>query len=145
MNPVAAYQISRVNGESPAGLVVMLYDRMLGTIEEGRMALAQGRLMDAQPPLLKAQRIACELMSALDPGGGEIADNLRSLYVYTVATIEKAKTGGDPALLEGPARVLEPLRGAWRELASAAETRDAVAMSRAAAAPVPQLAMGVAG
>ena len=148
MNPVAAYQVSRVNGASPARLVVMLYDRLLGSVEEGRQALADGRLMEAQPPLLRAQRIACELLSALEPGGGEITENLRNLYVYSVSAIEKAKTSGESAHLEGATRALEPLREAWCELARAAETApeaDAVHTAPAdGGARRPLLARGVA-
>jgi flagellar protein FliS len=120
-NPLNMYQAARVNGASPARLVLMLYDRLIGCLQEGRTALAEGRPGDAQAPLIRAQRIISELLSALDPGGGEVTANLHSLYVYCLATIEKAKTGHDPIMLDAPAQVLETLRGSWRDVAEKTE------------------------
>ena len=116
MNPVNAYQAGRVNGASPARLVILLYDRLLSCIEEGRVAMREGRQLNAQVSLTHAQRIAGELLSVLNPEAGEFTENLKNLYIYVIHTIERSKHEGNADLLAGPAGILENLRGGWVEL-----------------------------
>ncbi|RMG43581.1 MAG: flagellar export chaperone FliS [Acidobacteria bacterium] len=112
----AAYQANTVRDDDPLGLVVKLYDGMLGFLRRGSELLEESRYREAAEPIRRATDIVGELQAVLDlDRGGEVAANLDRLYTYARRRIVEAHLGSDPAGLREVADLLQPLRDAWAE------------------------------
>lgn len=122
-----AYQANTVQQEDPMGLVVRLYDGMLGFLRRGGDLLAEGRYGEAAEPIRRATDIVGELQAVLDlERGGEIAANLDRLYTYARKRIMEGHLGCDAKALHEVADLLQPLRDAWAE----ARTKNVAGPSR---------------
>jgi len=94
-NPLRLYQQQAVRTASPAVLVDKLYGIGLAALQAG----------DAP----RARRALVELTASLDEErGGELAQNLRGLYDFSL----RAVNDGDLAVVT---EILTGLRDAWRE------------------------------
>ena len=108
-----------VDGASSHGLIGMLFDGRAGALAEARGAIRSGNIPAKGRAIGRAVRIVDEGLSAalnLDDGGALAAD-LRSLYRYITLRLTHANLHSDEAALEECARLIEPLRGAWAEIA----------------------------
>jgi flagellar protein FliS len=124
-NPLAAYRETRVKTASPGQLVVMLYDEALKQCNIAIELLGD----DSKPKpenierinrsLVKVQDIVTELMASLDfDAGGEIAQNLFSLYIWFGRELLESNMQKDSGRLKRVRDMLAELRGAWAEAAS---------------------------
>jgi len=117
MNGVSAYQETSIATESKGRLVVMLYD---GAIKFMRLAIkeleakdyeAKGRYID------RAQDVINELNAVLDmESGGEIAANLRKLYVFMSKRLSEANVQRDPQMIREVISLMEELNKGWRAI-----------------------------
>jgi flagellar secretion chaperone FliS len=108
----------QVETATPAGLLVMLYDRLAVDLVRGEDALLAGDRAAAHTALLHAQEIVAELLSTLDPGAWEGGGRLASLYTYLLSELLGANVARDAARVARCRELVEPLRDAWREAAS---------------------------
>lgn len=114
---VDEYQKNAVNGASPLELVVLLYDGAIRFCELAKIAMANNDRFGKNANLLKAQRIITELTSCLDlKQGGEIAQNLLSLYTFAYNQLVAANLEERPELIDQSVKVLASLRESWSEL-----------------------------
>ncbi len=117
MNGVSAYQETSVTTENKGRLIVMLYD---GAIKFMRLAIkeieaknyeAKGRYIG------KAQDIINELNMVLDmEAGGEIASNLRKLYLFMSGRLSEANAKCDPQMVREVIALMEELNKGWRAI-----------------------------
>jgi len=117
MNGVSAYQEASVTTESKGRLIVMLYD---GAIKFMRLAIreleahndeAKGRYIN------RAQDIINELNTVLDmEAGGEVAANLRKLYVFMSTHLSQANVKRDPQMIREVISLMEELNKSWRAI-----------------------------
>ncbi|MDQ7006569.1 MAG: flagellar export chaperone FliS [Acidobacteriota bacterium] len=111
-----AYQATQIEADDPMGLVVRLYDGMIGFLHRGADALAGGDPARAAEPIRRATDIVGELQAVLNiDAGGEVAVNLDRIYSYCRRQIMQAHLDKDPAGLREVAELLTPLRDAWAE------------------------------
>lgn len=118
--PYQQYLETNVNTAPPGQLVVMLYDALLTSLRLTQQAMLQGEVASAERSRQKAIAILEELMSTLNLDAGEIANNLLSLYEFSLQQILQSQLKGEPNLMDGPILVLSTLREAWASLATAA-------------------------
>ena len=123
-NPLAAYRETRVKTASPGQLVVMLYDEALKQCDIAIELSGEGakprpdRIERINAALGKAQDVVTELMASLDfEAGGEIAQNLFSLYVWFGRELLEANIAKDTGRIKSVRRMLAELRDAWAEVA----------------------------
>jgi flagellar protein FliS len=130
MNPLNAYRETKVKTAGQGRLIVMLYDEAIKQIDLAADALKEGvRRYDAvNNALVRAQAVVAELMSSLNfERGGEIAQNLFSLYTYFNSQLLEANLRKDAAPL-APVRVfLSELRIAWEEISKTAQVETPAA------------------
>ncbi|MBW7992211.1 MAG: flagellar export chaperone FliS [Planctomycetes bacterium] len=117
MSGIAAYQDNAVTTQSKGRLIVMLYD---GAIKFLRLAImeiennnyeAKGRYIN------KAIDIINELNAVLDMDtGGEIAGNLRKLYIFMINRLAKANIESDPQLIRDVIKLMEELNQSWKAI-----------------------------
>ncbi|MBM4118464.1 flagellar export chaperone FliS [bacterium] len=112
-----AYSECRVRGADPQQLLALLYDGLLQSVRAGQRALREKQWEEAQVALSKARRIVTYLSQSLRPEGGEITERLRPLYAYCFEGIGRASLEKRPELLDGVAKVVGELSGAWTALA----------------------------
>jgi flagellar protein FliS len=118
MNGIATYQDSSISTQSKGRLIVMLYD---GAIRFMKMAIvemekknyeAKGRYIN------RALDIISELNVVLDmDAGGEIAGNLRQLYVFMNNRLSEANIKCDPQMVRDVIKLMEELNRGWRAIA----------------------------
>jgi flagellar secretion chaperone FliS len=112
-----AYLESKVQGADPQELLVMLYDGLLKNVMAGQQALHDKEWETALDTLVKARRIVTYLTNSLRPEGGDITDQLRSLYAFCFYNIGRANLQKDPEPLTGVLKVVRELSSAWVDLA----------------------------
>ena len=109
-----AYTQSAVLSASPEQLVVMLYDGAIRFLNQAQLAMQQEKKEIARERLLRAEDIINELNNSLEvQSGGEIADSLRSLYLWMKRQIMQSLIQQDPEPLSECLQQLLELREAW--------------------------------
>ncbi|MEX2242503.1 MAG: flagellar export chaperone FliS [Fimbriimonadaceae bacterium] len=111
------YRKSSISAASPLQLVVMLYDGALRFMEAGKHAMAKGDTYSQNDNLTKAERIVTELLSTLDmTQGGQVAENLFSLYTYVYDCLVEANIEDKPEKIDECVQIFSDLRESWVEL-----------------------------
>jgi len=104
---------------SPVKLVVMCYDQAIAQLKAAKEAYRQGDFATKGQCVTKVIDIIHELNASLDmEKGGEIAQNLRRLYLYILKTITEADLKRDLAKFDHLVEILEELAEAWRTIAT---------------------------
>jgi flagellar protein FliS len=105
-----------VPSADPHRLILMLYDGALVAIARARDAMINRRIAAKGESLSKAIQIVEEgLRASLDrKAGGEIAEQLNSLYEYISRRLLLAGMRNEPAGLDEATRLLGELRAAWQ-------------------------------
>ena len=118
MNGIQAYQDTAVTTQSKGRLIVMLYEGAIKLLKlaikeiEAKNYEAKGRY------LLKAQDIITELNAVLDMDtGGEIAQNLRKLYLFMNNHLTEANIKCDVQKIHEVITLLEELHQGWKTIA----------------------------
>ena len=117
MNGIKAYQDNAVTTQSRGRLIVLLYE---GAIKFMKLAVreieannyeAKGRYIN------KAQDIINELNAVLDmDAGGEIASNLRRLYMFMARRLSEANIKRDPQMIREVISLMEELGQSWKAI-----------------------------
>ena len=115
MKGVEAYQQTAIGTQSKGRLIVMLYD---GAIKFLKLAIKE---LEAQNYAAKGQYInraldiINELNAVLDTdAGGEIANNLRRLYLFMSRRLGEANAKRDPQMIREVITLLEELNQSWK-------------------------------
>jgi flagellar protein FliS len=111
-----AYRTNAIETASPEQLTLMCYDGALRFMRRAARSLEGGDLADASYAIGRAQAIVNELNVTLDmEAGGEIASNLRGLYLFVNRHLSEALVVKEPAKIREAMGLIEELRGAWSE------------------------------
>ena len=113
----ATYQRNAVMTASPEKLVTMLYDGALKYLEQARVGLADeptARSPEVGKALSKALGISGELRASRDhAAGGDIAQNLDSLYDFTLDQLSKSNLERTIAGVDATLEVMRTLKEGW--------------------------------
>ncbi len=113
----ATYRRNAILTASPEKLIKMLYEGVLQHLERARIAMSDPTTTHSAAvgeALGKALSIVGELRTSLDPEkGGEIADNLSSLYEFVLEQISEANISRQPGPVEAALQVLRTLKEGW--------------------------------
>lgn len=113
----AAYTESAVLTAPPERLVVMLYDGARRFLFQAAMAMREGKRVEADERLRRAELIIDELLTTLDlERGGIIADRLQGLYVYFLKRLSEARGDRDATKLDWVNEQMGELREAWAQI-----------------------------
>ncbi len=115
---ISKYLTQEVMTASPAKLVRMLYDKVALSLKEAIAAIEAGEVETRWRDNARAMEILSHMWSTLDvEKGGEIAQNLESLFSFMLARLPEVDFQNDPEPAREVIELLEPLRESWRELA----------------------------
>lgn len=125
-NPYRQYQTTQVQTASPAHLTLMCYDGALRFLTQARSAV-EAKDYESQSVFIgKTQALLNELVIGLDfERGGEIAQNLSSIYRYLYDRLTQATIKDDLAALDEVREHLIGLRDTWSEAMRAAASSSA--------------------
>ncbi len=122
MNPTLApqaYKESAILTAPPERLVVMLYDGIRRFLYQAAVAMREGNIEATNSRLQRAEAIIDELNNTLDMSAGEVASNLRSLYVFSKRHLMQARLKRSPEMIEEVSKILDTVGDAWRQIAGA--------------------------
>jgi flagellar secretion chaperone FliS len=111
-----------VTGASPHKLIELLFDGFEEALAHARGAM-RGDQIDAKCHAIgRALRIVDDgLQAGLNQqAGGALAAELSALYSYIALRLMHANLHNDEAALDECARLMEPIRSAWRDIGPAA-------------------------
>lgn len=112
-----AYQKNKYETASPHKLILMLYQGALQYAEKACHAIESGNVAEANRLIQKAQEILSELLACLSlEQGGEIAKNLRNLYMYMMDLLIRANIRKDAGSLREMIELLQPIKDSWERI-----------------------------
>jgi flagellar protein FliS len=98
-------------------LIVMLYDGAIKFLRQAIVDLGRNDLAAKGKHIARAQDILYELNTVLDTEkGGQIAQNLRSLYNFMQRHLSEANIRKDPQMIQEVIGMLEELNQSWRAI-----------------------------
>lgn len=103
----------QVETSSQGRLIIMLYDGALKNLRNAQNCIAHKDIKGAHNLLMKTQDIIRELNITLDMNAGEIAHNLRNLYLYMLKRLVEANVTKDTQKVEEVIELLSTLKEAW--------------------------------
>ena len=119
MNGIRAYQETAICTQSRGQLVVMLYDGAINFLKQAVADLERGDYASKGNRIAKATDIIIELNTVLDMDkGGQIAQNLRSLYNFMRHHLSEANLKKDATMIQDVIKLLEELKQGWQAIAS---------------------------
>jgi len=131
-NRYQAYRQIEVNTTNRGKIVVMLYSGAITFLNKAKSYMEEKDFENKSKYLTKALNIIEELNVALDmQKGGEIAQNLKSLYLFLDKFLNQANIENDPQKIFKAVQILERLKTAFDEILSNPENQEALSISRA--------------
>ena len=119
MDEYAAYRENEILTQPQERLVVLLYDGAISSLKRAAAAMEAGDHETKAAHFARAQAIIDELNVSLDTeAGGEIAANLRRLYVFMTTHLSQANTRQDPQMVRDVTACLEDLNEGWKAITS---------------------------
>jgi flagellar protein FliS len=115
---LSAYQTVAVHGgvdaADPHRMVQMLMDAIMERLAKVKGAIERGELLPRTRMLHSCVVLVTELRGSLNlADGGEIAQNLNSLYEYMIRRLVLANVSGDPAIVAEMASLMGEIRSGW--------------------------------
>lgn len=118
MNGIDTYRQTAVGTQSSGRLVVMLYDGAIKFLKLAMRELQAGNFAAKGQYINRAQDIINELNAVLDmEAGGDVAKNLRNLYVFMNRHLRQANIKRSPEMVQEVITLLEEMNQSWKAIA----------------------------
>jgi flagellar secretion chaperone FliS len=115
MKGIEAYQQTAIGTQSKGRLIVMLYDGAIKFMKLAIQELEAGNHAAKGQYIGRARDIISELNAVLDvETGGEVARNLRKLYVFMSRRLFEANANSDPQMIREVISLMEELNQSWK-------------------------------
>ena len=127
-----AYLQTQVTTNSPGEILILLYDGAINFLNRAKEYLSANDMAGKGIYISKALDIINELDSCLNlEKGGELANNLHSLYFFCSSRLVMANLKKDVAMIDEVIKILNGVRGAYTAIASQPEAQAAAQQSAA--------------
>lgn len=136
------YLANRIANANDAQLVAILHEGFISTAKLGIEHIDNKDKEKLNSSTNKSREILAELLSTLE-GASEIANNLRSLYLYLNRLVTEAEIKKDKTKLEESIKVISPLYEAWQELGEKEESQADSSQTTAGPAKMPSIVAGM--
>ncbi len=112
-----AYYRTNVQTSDQLSLIIMLYDGAIRFMKKSVVKLEKGELEEAHNYLMRSKDIISELLSTLRlETGGEVAKNLKNLYLYAFKRVVQANLKKDPEMVREVIQIMDNLRAGWIQI-----------------------------
>lgn len=109
---------SRVGSASPHGLVSLLYEELLRSLDLLAVTVDRGKPITGNPHQIKALSILVALESSIDFGkGGSLAGVLQRIYSSAVRALNDAGRSNDVSRVNDVRAAISEIAYAWAALA----------------------------
>ncbi len=116
-NAYTAYRTAELATISQRDLIVRLYQGAERFLNQAQLAMSNKQVEMAHVNCQKAKAIFCELMATLNfEKGGEIANQLKELYLFFILQIVEANLRKDPSMIARILPSIAQLREAWQQV-----------------------------
>ncbi|MFT9005208.1 MAG: flagellar export chaperone FliS [Liquorilactobacillus hordei] len=116
-NVKKSYLKNQVMSASPNKLIEMLYQGAIKSVKIAGIAIENDNPKKAHKELVRAQDILMELKGSLNTEvGGDVPENLESLYEFMYQQLVKANMNKDQTLLPPVVKMLTELLDAWTQI-----------------------------
>jgi flagellar protein FliS len=118
VNKAAEYQKmnveSVVDSASPHQLINMLFEGACARLQKAQGCIAHGDIQGRSEAITATVSIISGLQASLDhERGGDLAENLESLYDYIQRRLFRANSDNDPRALDEVVDLIKTLHDAW--------------------------------
>lgn len=111
-----AYQTSAIETASPEQLTLLCYDGSLRFMRRALRACNENDLAKLSESIGRAQAVVNELNITLNmEAGGDIARNLRDIYLFVNRHLSQASVKRDPEKIEESISLIQGLRDTWAQ------------------------------
>jgi flagellar protein FliS len=118
------YRENQIHTADPGTILLMLYQGAIDFLRQAKASLERGDVVEKGRCIARAHAIVSEFLASLDLRvGGELAQNLESLYVFMLDQITAANLSNDPKPLEVVVSLLTTLKEGWEEAVAAERKR----------------------
>ncbi len=112
-----AYQKNKYQTASPHRLTLMLYNGAIQFAGNAIQAMQQSNITDANKYIQKTQDIVYELLTSLNTKqGGQLAENLKNLYLYIIDRLVEANIKKEEEPLHEVIKIISEIRASWEEI-----------------------------
>ncbi|MBF0282549.1 MAG: flagellar export chaperone FliS [Zetaproteobacteria bacterium] len=116
---VRSYKNNMITGASPMGLVLISYDLLIKSLDQAKLATEQQDFEHESEFIGRAARVITDLRYALDmEKGGEISQNLASLYHFMTQRLLEGQAKDTVKAIEDVRKLAASLREAWQAVAN---------------------------
>lgn len=117
------YQRNKFETASPHKLILMLYEGLLRYGNQAVKLIEGQNIVESNRYIQKMQDILYELITVLNmEQGGEIADNLRNLYLYMIDQLVQANMSKNADQISEVMTLIADIKSAWEEIGKGAST-----------------------
>ncbi len=113
---ISAYQNVQLETADPGKLIVLLYQKLDDELRKAKELLLKGDMFGKGNAIIRSQDILMELNNSLNMDAGEIAHNLRSLYLFLFRQLNEINLNKDVQTLEKVIQIVANLKSAWEEI-----------------------------
>ena len=120
MNPQLAtktYQDVQMTVNDRRRVLIMAFEGMIKFLRQAQKAMVAREIETAHERLIRTKQILYHLLNGLDmERGGEIAQNLRRLYLFLIEKVTEANLTKKPEIIEEILPIFKNLCSAWEEM-----------------------------
>jgi flagellar secretion chaperone FliS len=113
VNPYEQYRRMQVETASQGKLIIMLYEGAIKNLHLAQRCMESKNINGSHTSLMKAQRIIQELNNTLNMDAGQIAQDLRNLYLYMLDRLAKANMEKSSVIVDEVLGLLAELKIGW--------------------------------
>jgi flagellar protein FliS len=121
---ISSYRRTAVETADPGRLVLMAYEGAIQALSEALGALEAKDYETKGRRLIRAQDFVSELLAGLDPEAGQVAANLRALYVYMLGRLGLVNPATEGERLAEVHGMLVELHAAWQAIIEGPRLRE---------------------
>ena len=115
-DPYSRYQETKVLGADQGRLILMAYDGIIKFLQIATDNLKNKDYLGKGRNIIKAQDLINELLCSLNYEAGEIAINLRNIYLFMINRLTYAETNKDTKSIQDVLKMLYELQKAWENI-----------------------------
>lgn len=115
-DPYSRYQETKVLGADQGRLILMAYDGIIKFLQIATDNLKNKDYLGKGRNIIKAQDLINELLCSLNYEAGEIAINLRNIYLFMINRLTYAEINKDTKSIQDVLKMLYELQKAWENI-----------------------------
>lgn len=115
MTEAKVYFKNQLDGQSNDEMILIMYAELVKMLSLVGVYFSENELEKRVLTINKSVEVISALLSILNFDAGQVAFQLKSLYVYSIRNLTKANFDKDPRLVDEVLNIFKNLYEAWKE------------------------------